>query len=169
MSSRNCHRIRPKQSNNFHITRFYRFIFSRKSYFWRSSQDFAGYWTNGPLGRIFTRPIPDSDKANITIWINGDSCDQFVSQSREQAISNILSIYYSQVPEARGKVDFGEYIDWITNPFNEGAWAIWRPGDISRYADLLHKPSGRYFLRESIRLILTPEWKVQWNRRIALY
>ena len=113
--------------------------------FWKSSQNFAGYWTNGPLGRIFTRPVPDSDKANITIWINGDSCDQFVSQSREQAISNILSIYYSQVPEARGKVAFGEYIDWITNPFNEGAWAMWRPGDISRYADLLHKPSDRYF------------------------
>ena len=113
--------------------------------FWKSSQDFAGYWTNGPLGRIFTRPIPNSEKANITIWINGDSCDQFVSQSREQAISNILSIYYKQIPEARGKVTFGEYIDWITNPFNEGAWAIWRPGDIGRYADLLHRPSGRYF------------------------
>ena len=113
--------------------------------FWKSPQDYAGYWTNGPLGRIFTRPIPGSEKANITIWINGDSCDQFVSQSREQAISNILSIYYKQVPEARGKVTFGEYIDWITNPFNEGAWAIWGPGDIGRYADLLYRPSGRYF------------------------
>ena len=43
--------------------------------FWEASDWGGSWWTDGLLGRIFTRPMPDSERYNMTIWINGDSCD----------------------------------------------------------------------------------------------
>lgn len=100
-------------------------------------------WTNGPLGRIFTRSIPDTEWANITIWINGNSCDQFDQLPRYLAIEKLMELFLATIPAAKHKVEFGELVSWGTDPFNEGAWIIWRPGDMPKYADLLHRPVDR--------------------------
>jgi len=113
-----------------------------KEPYW-SGKQFAGYWTNGPLGRIFVRPIPGSELATITIWINGDGCDQFDRLPRDLAKTKIMEEFFATIPEAKGKVEFGELVSWANDPFAEGSWIIWRPGDIPKYADLLHQPAGR--------------------------
>ena len=55
---------------------------------WEAHGAPASWWTDGPLGRIFTVPTGDgSGRFNITCWINGDGCDRFdrVDSARAEA------------------------------------------------------------------------------------
>jgi len=113
--------------------------------FWEDSGDPGGYWTNGPLGRIFTRPIPGSGQFAINCWINGDSCDRFDRVDAEQAADDVMREYLKIYPQAAGAVRLHRLVRWQLEPFNEGTWAIWRPGDIAKYADLLHQPAAMVF------------------------
>ncbi|GIR71715.1 MAG: hypothetical protein CM15mP74_29660 [Halieaceae bacterium] len=59
--------------------------------FWEASVGAAHGGPTGPLGRVFTRPMPDSERYNMTIWINGDSCDPL----------NALMMRPAQTPSCR--------------------------------------------------------------------
>lgn len=113
--------------------------------YWQASGDPAGYWTNGPLGRIFVVPSTAEGQFNMTVWINGNDCDRFDGLPEQQAGENIMQHFFKLFPAARGKVSLQRLVRWQNEPLNEGAWALWRPGDIGRYADLLHQPAGRVF------------------------
>ncbi len=117
-----------------------------KEPYWEKSGDSASLWTNGMLGRVFTRRIPDhSGRCNITVWINGDGCDLFDVMGEAEAAQSILDEYERIVPASKGLVSVRRVIRWAIDPFNEGAWPAWRPGEISRLPDLLQQPHQRIF------------------------
>ena len=43
--------------------------------FWEGAGWSGSWWTDGLLGRIFTSPIHNTRRYNMTVWINGDHCD----------------------------------------------------------------------------------------------
>ena len=113
--------------------------------FWERDEMSASCWTNGPLGRIFTRPSMDGQSYNITIWINGDACDQFDCLPASEATEKILKYFYALYPSARDHVSFQKLVQWQNDRFSQGAWAIWEPGQIERFADILQRPTGNIF------------------------
>ena len=114
--------------------------------FWEVRGEPSSLWTNGALGRIFTRPVGDgSGRYNLTVWITGDACDHFDVMSEAEAASAILRELEIISPESRGMVSLGALVRWAVDPLNEGAWAVWRPGDIGQLPDLLQRPHGRLF------------------------
>lgn len=119
-------------------------LLAREPY-WETSKEQAAYWTNGPLGRIFVLPSSTGGQFNMTLWINGDDCDRFDKLPEIQAGEQIMQGFFKLFPAARGKVSLQKLVRWQKEPFNQGAWALWRPGDIGRYADLLHQPAGKVF------------------------
>jgi len=114
--------------------------------FWKEAGTPASWWTNGPLGRIFTREqANEAGSFNITIWINGDGCDQFDVMSEEEASAAILSELHQRVPASKGRVSMGKLVRWANDPMNEGTWAIWRPGESGRLPALLSQPHDQVF------------------------
>ena len=113
--------------------------------FWERNTQLASCWTNGALGRVFARPIPDTSSFNITIWINGDSCDVFDKYSDTVAAEKIMEHFYELYPDSAGVVKFKKLVRWHLDPLSRGAWALWRPGQILKYADLLHNTEDRIF------------------------
>ena len=113
---------------------------------WEASGEPASWWTDGPLGRIFARPMADgSGRYNLTCWINGDGCDPFDAMGEARAGQHALALFEALLPAARGKVSLGRMVSWRNDPHSRGAWALWRPGDIGRFGDGLARPHGRVF------------------------
>lgn len=112
--------------------------------YWESAGEPAGWWTDGPLGRVFTRQAPDGTW-NITCWINGDDCQRYDGQPLALAKERLEEDFAALVPASRGKVELGEMVSWARTPWNRGSWAIWAPGQIGRHADALGQPLGRVF------------------------
>jgi monoamine oxidase len=115
-----------------------------ESAFWEGAGEPAAWWTDGPLGRIFTRPMDDgSGRFNLTCWINGDACDRFAGMNEAAAIDEIMGLFHRLLPASRGRVSLARLVRWQGERYSQGAWALWRPGDIERFADSLLRPHGR--------------------------
>ena len=109
---------------------------------WPERGDPGGWWTDGPLGRIFTRRAPEGHY-NLTCWINGEACDDFDRLAPDYARQALETAFFDLLPEARGRAELKAHVSWANEPLNQGTWAIWRPGEIARYADALVTPHGR--------------------------
>lgn len=113
---------------------------------WEETGQPASWWTNGPLGRIFTSPNGAGEGLhNITVWINGDSCDRYASMDEEEAGAAILSEFERTVPGSTGAVRMGKLVRWANDPLNQGAWAVWKPGQVHSLPALLSQPHDRIF------------------------
>ena len=113
--------------------------------FWEAAGWSGSWWTDGQLGRIFTRPIPDSTRHNMTIWINGDDCDRLNAVDADTCTDIILSALWKLVPEAKGVTSVGQLVRWTTDPFAGGTWALWKPGQAGSAHDAIRAPTGRLF------------------------
>ena len=109
---------------------------------WEASGIPGSVWSNAPFGRLFVRRQPGSDTYNITVWINGDSCDRYDRQGDEEAGRQILEDLFRAYPGARGIVRLEKLVRWHLDPFSQGSWAVWAPGQIGRYFAALHQPAG---------------------------
>lgn len=111
--------------------------------FW-SEEGWAGsWWTDGPLGRMFTRPIANDHRHTLTVWINGDDCDALNAMSEAACIERITEQLVGLFPEARNSVSFGRLVRWSEDPWAGGSWALWQPGQANKVHDALRAPWGR--------------------------
>ncbi len=112
--------------------------------FWQAAGTPANWWTDGPLGRVFTWPRPnEAGSWNLTVWINGDDCDRYAGRPPEEVGAAVLGDAERLLPGARGNLSVGRVVRWAEDPFNEGAWAVWRPGQIAEVPRLLSAPHDR--------------------------
>ena len=112
--------------------------------YWEAAGTTAGHWTDGPLGRVFARPAPGHPgKWNITCWINGDGCDRFDALEADAAAEALADEFARLAPASKGHVRLHRVVRWRNDPWAGGSWALWRPGDIGRYAAALEAPHGR--------------------------
>ena len=113
--------------------------------FWEASGWGGSWWTDGLLGRIFTRPIPDSERYNMTIWINGDSCDSLNVLDDEDCTDTILQALWNLVPSAKEVTSVAQLVRWTNDPFAGGSWALWGPGQAGSAHAAIRAPAGRLF------------------------
>ena len=114
--------------------------------FWEAGNQPPSWWTNGPLGRIFTRSRPNpAGSHNITVWINGDACDAIDALDESSAIERLMDEFQRQIPGARGQVEAVALVRWATDPHSRGAWALWPPGRIAHMVPAVSQPHDRVF------------------------
>ena len=114
--------------------------------FWEETGQPASWWTNGPLGRIFTRSRPNAAGSyNMTVWINGDGCDAFDAMSEQGAMAAITAELERMIPGARGRVEPAALVRWAPDPDSGGAWALWPPGGIHALSAAVRRPHDRVF------------------------
>ena len=109
---------------------------------WEASGIPGSVWSNAPFGRLFVRRHPEADTYNITAWINGDSCDRYDEHADEEAGRLVLEDLFRAYPNARGNVRLRQLVRWHRDPFSQGSWAVWAPGQIDRHFAALHQPAG---------------------------
>ena len=110
--------------------------------YWADSGEPAGWWTNGPLGRLFVRPLPGGERYNLTVWVNGDSCDRYRGP---EAAELLADDFFRFNPAARGRAELRQVVRWAEEPLTGGSWALWGPGQVGRYFEALQLPGDRLF------------------------
>ena len=114
--------------------------------FWEETGQPASWWTNGPLGRIFTRTRPNvAGSYNMTVWINGDACDPFDAMGEGAAMEAISAELERTIPGARAAVEPGALVRWAREPDSGGAWALWPPGRVHELTTAVRRPQDRVF------------------------
>ncbi len=109
---------------------------------WTASGLPGSLWSNAPFGRLFVRRPPGSGTYNITVWINGDSCDRYDALPDEAAGARLLEDLFASYPDARDRLRLRALVRWHLDPWSRGSWAVWAPGQIGRHFTALHAPAG---------------------------
>ena len=113
--------------------------------FWENTGWGGSWWTDSLLGRIFTRPIPGTNRYNMTVWINGDDCDGLNAMDEATCTDTITRALWKLIPEAREVTSVGQLVRWSKDPHAGGVWASWRPGQAATAHATLCSPAGRVF------------------------
>ncbi len=112
---------------------------------WEKTGRSGGWWTDGPLGRIFVRPVQAGGPYLLTVWITGSACAETDAMGDEAATSLIDRRLRQLMPEIAGELHTMGLVRWQHEPFNGGAWATWRPGQTGTFFRALHRPQDRIF------------------------
>ncbi len=103
-------------------------------------------WTNGPLGRLFFSKI-DANSVHINAWINGDDVDYWRGLDRRQQ-RQTLEQALVQIPAASGELSHDVEMDWALEPYQQGVWATWLPGDIKHIPKVSQAQDRAFFAGE---------------------
>lgn len=83
------------------------------------------------------------DVSSITIWVRGRNAAWLDTLDEKDAVNAVMADFYRARPAARGKVEVRAYKSWGRDPFSDGDWAVWAPGQVSAFATSVGKPHGR--------------------------
>ncbi len=117
-----------------------------KSPFWKGTGFMPNIWSDGPIERVFaTDPEKTGEITNLTIWINGQGAERYEGMAPEALEAAVMEQFYKAMPEAKGSVDVSTVWSWQDSRFSGGSFAVWQPGQITRYANALLQPHGNLF------------------------
>ena len=107
--------------------------------FWEEDGLSPTMWTDGMLGTVVGQRFGKSDDEVTTISVNprGDWAAYLDRLPREEAISRVIAKIEKIRPKARGALECTGYHSWNQDPFAAGDWAIFAPGQISRFANAM--------------------------------
>ena len=112
--------------------------------FWEGKGFLPNLWSDSIIERVFASDPAGTGKiTNLTVWVNGQNVDRLEALSQEEAAKILQDAFYQAFPEARSAVKFIRIFSWQQQAFHKGSFAVWRPGQISRFAQHMALPSGR--------------------------
>jgi monoamine oxidase len=111
--------------------------------FWVGKGFLPNVWSDSILERIFASdPQNTGQITNITIWINGKGVDRFDGMPTNEVEALTLTELAKILPESQGAVRIGQTVSWQKSSLSGGCYAVWQPGQVSRYANVMAKPAG---------------------------
>ena len=128
----------PSQS----MTQLY---FAHKSEFWEADEYAPSLFTDTAAG-MFSAIRNGSDPTQIagfSAWVMGRNASQLDALPPESAGARVIEEIEAVRPAARGQLEFIGRQGWGADPFARGAWAYFRPGQITRFAAAMGAPHGR--------------------------
>ncbi len=124
------------------VTQMY---FAHRSPFWEEDGYAASLFTDGPAGmfaatRSGTNP---EEVTGFTAWIMGPRAKALEALEDAAAANVVLDAIGAARPAARGQLEYLGAKAWGKDPCARGAWAYYRPGQVTRLAAALGQAHGR--------------------------
>lgn len=117
-----------------------------RSRFWEQDGYAASLFTDtraGMLAAARNRDDP-TEVTSLTAWITGDNAaalDRLPSAA--DAGRAVIGAIETLRPAAKGQLELIGMHSWGADPCAGGAWAYFRPGEVTRFAPVLGRPHGR--------------------------
>lgn len=136
--------LQQKAINDISYGKAYQALFTVKQPFWKGKGFLPNLWTDSIIERVFASdPSHTGQITNLTVVVNGKNVDILEAMSNAQADNALQAAFYNALPEARGKVEFQRSFSWQQQAFNKGTYGVWKPGQISEFANSMAVPTGR--------------------------
>ena len=119
--------------------------FGVRSPFWEADGLAPSLYTDGPAG-MFAAARPDSASAEVTgftAWVMGERARHLDGLPAPEAAALVIREIESVRPAARNQLEFIGRKSWGADPFAGGAWATFRPGQVTRFAAAMRVAHGR--------------------------
>jgi monoamine oxidase len=116
-----------------------------KSRFWEQDGYAASLFTDthaGMLAAARNRDRP-TEVTSLTAWVTGTQAADLDRLSPADAGRTVIAAIEKIRPAAKGQLEVLGLHSWGRDPYAAGAWAYFRPGDVTRYAAVLGSAHGR--------------------------
>jgi monoamine oxidase len=80
---------------------------------------------------------------SLTAWITGDEAAALDRMEPEDAGRAVIQTIERIRPAAAGQLELLGLHSWGADRFAAGAWAYFRPGDVTRFAGIIGRAHGR--------------------------
>jgi monoamine oxidase len=116
-----------------------------RSKFWERDGFAPSLFTDSGAGMVAAaRNGDDPDEVtSLTAWITGERAAALDRLGSEGAGRAVIAEIARVRPAADGELDVVGLHSWGADPYARGAWAYFRPGEVTRYAGRLAVPHGR--------------------------
>jgi monoamine oxidase len=119
--------------------------FAPRSRFWEQDGYAPSLFTDtraGMLAAARNRDDP-TEVTSLTAWITGDNAAALDRLPRDDAGRAVLAAIETLRPAARGQLELIGLQSWGSDAYAGGAWAYFRPGEVTRFAAVLGRTHGR--------------------------
>jgi monoamine oxidase len=119
--------------------------FAPRTRFWESDGYAASLFTDtraGMLAAARDRERP-TEVTSLTAWITGDAAAELDRLAPADAGRAVIAAIEAVRQAAKNQLELLGQVSWGADPYAAGAWAYFRPGQVSRYARVLGQSHGR--------------------------
>jgi monoamine oxidase len=118
---------------------------AHKSNFWEADGYTPSLFTDGIAGMVAgARNGEDPEEVtSFTSWTLGPNASLLDALPPEEAGRRVIEAIEKVRPAATGQLEFLGIQSWGTDPFAQGGWAYFRPGQITRFAAAMGAPHGQ--------------------------
>ena len=116
-----------------------------RSRFWEQDGYAASLFTDtraGMLAAARNRDDP-TEVTSITAWITGDNAAALDRLPASDAGRSVIAAIETLRPSAKGQLELIGMHSWGADAYAGGAWAYFRPGEVTRFASVLGLAHGR--------------------------
>jgi monoamine oxidase len=116
-----------------------------RSHFWENDGYAASLFTDtraGMLAAARNRDRP-TEVTSLTAWITGDTAAELDRLPPADVSRAVIAAIETLRPAAKGQLEPIGLHSWGADPYAAGAWAYFRPGEVTRFAAVLGQPHGR--------------------------
>ena len=116
-----------------------------KSPFWQKDGMSPNMFTDGKAGMVIAerKGSTPSEVTSLTAWLRGPLAAEMDKMTETDAIRSVIEAIEKLRPSAKQQLEPVAYHSWFQNPFSEGDWAIWGPGQIRKFANNVSTPHGQ--------------------------
>ena len=129
--------------------------FVPRAKFWERDGFAPSLFTDSRAGMIAASRSGANPKevTSITAWITGPAATALDGPS-PAAVGRVVGDEIARIrPAAKGALEFVALHSWGADPYAGGAWAYFRPGDVTRFAGIIGRAHGRlHFCGEHLAL-----------------
>ena len=112
--------------------------------FWEAEGPPPSLWTDGALGSLAVNRggASDDEVTSFTAWARGALAERLDAMPAADAEALVLKAVGEAWPAARGRLRAAAVHSWGREPYQGGAWAVWKPGQASRLPRAVGQPHG---------------------------
>ncbi len=118
--------------------------FRTRSRFWESDGWAPSLFTDGPAG-MFAAIHDEENPGGVrgfTAWAMGSKAEALDAMPAEAAAARVTRAIETVRPAARNQLEFLGRKSWGMDPFARGAWASFRPGQVTRFGRVMGAAHG---------------------------
>ncbi len=118
---------------------------AHKSNFWEADGYTASLFTDGVAGMVAAaRNGADPEEiTSFTAWTLGPNASVLDALAPADAGRRVIAEIERIRPAAKGQLEFLGIKSWGTDPFAQGGWAYFKPGQITRFGAAMGAPHGQ--------------------------
>jgi monoamine oxidase len=116
-----------------------------KTKFWEKDGYAPSMATDGLINMMIAerKGATPGDITSLTIWLRAGNAKKLDAMSDKDAKAAVVKELERLRPASKGQVEVAAYHSWINDPFARGDWAVWEPGQVTKFAHEVGKAHGR--------------------------